>query len=154
MGGMRYAWLPGLFVLWQVPAIDWQRPFVPAGQTLVREHVFFEVGHQLGLTLPSTAVVAAPDSWAACLDAEAREMLPEPGKAEIDPVELKHRPAPRLLDEQFHVAFHGRVPAIGVHVQVMVDPAFLEEYHLERAYPADVWMSKELLVFRRTAGAN
>jgi hypothetical protein len=30
------------------------------------------------------------------------------------------------------------------------DSTFQREYHLERSYPAQVWQSQELLVFRRT----
>jgi hypothetical protein len=33
---------------------------------------------------------------------------------------------------------------------LLVDPTFLREYSLERSYPAQVWMSTQLLVFRRT----
>jgi hypothetical protein len=36
---------------------------------------------------------------------------------------------------------------------LLLDPTFQQDYQLVRSYPADVWLSKELLVFRRAATA-
>ena len=51
-------------------------------------------------------------------------MVPEPGKAEINPVELEDGPTHRPLDERINVLFHLRCPGVLVHQQVAANPIF------------------------------
>ena len=37
---------------------------------------------------------------------------------------------------------------------LLPDPAFKRDYRLERSYPASVWQSEQLLLFRRASAAD
>src|SRR5207302_6293892 len=61
VGATRREWLAALLVLWQLPAVDWRQPLLPAGENHAREQVLLDVGYGLGASLPQTAVIAAPE---------------------------------------------------------------------------------------------
>jgi hypothetical protein len=158
LGGLRWSWLAAGLVLWQLPAVDWHQPFSPAGENLVREQLFLEVGRDLAQVLPPTAVVAAPEIGALGYASNLR-VLDTVGL--VSPAALAYYPLPidrlvtdnavpaRLIDDQKPEV----VVTLDAYAQrtLLLDPTFVGEYTLERSYPAQVWMSTQLLVFRRSA---
>jgi arabinofuranosyltransferase len=157
-GGLRMPWLAALLLVWQLPTIDWRQPLLPSGETLLREQLFAEVGQGLRLSLAPTAVVAAPEIGALGYLSNLR-VLDTVGL--VSPVALPYYPLPpdafvtdnaipaRLIEDQRPDV----VVTLDAYMQrtLLVDPAFQRDYYLEAAYPATVWQSKELLVFRRVA---
>ena len=157
-GGLRRPWLAALLLVWQLPAIDWRQPLLPAGETLLREQLFAEVGQGLRLSMPPTATVAAPEIGALGYMSNLR-VLDTVGL--VSPAALPYYPLPpeqhvtdnaipsRLIENQRPDV----VVTLDAYVQrtLLTDPAFQREYYLEAAYPAVVWQSTELLVFRRVA---
>jgi arabinofuranosyltransferase len=157
-GGLRRPWLAALLLVWQLPAIDWRQPLLPAGETLLREQLFAEVGQGLRLSMPPTAVVAAPEIGALGYVSNLR-VLDTVGL--VSPAALPYYPLPpdalvtdnaipaRLIEDQRPDV----VVTLDAYVQrtLLVDPAFQRDYYLEASYPAVIWQSKELLVFRRVA---
>jgi hypothetical protein len=149
-------WLAALLLVWQLPAIDWRQPLLPAGESLLRERLFAEVGQDLGLRLPPTAVVAAPEIGALGYMSNLR-VLDTVGL--VSPAALPYYPLPpeqfvtdnaipaRLIEDQRPDV----VVTLDAYVQrtLLTDPAFQRDYYLEASYPAVIWQSKELLVFRR-----
>jgi arabinofuranosyltransferase len=151
------SWLAAALVLWQLPAVDWHQPLLPAGENHAREEVMLELGYRLAESLPPTAVIAAPEIGALGYASNLR-ILDTVGL--VSPVAIKYYPLPR---EQ--VLTDNAIPArliIDQHPDVVVtldafaqrsllpDEAFQRDYALERSIPASVWQSAELLVFRRT----
>jgi hypothetical protein len=154
--GLRLPWIAALLLVWQLPAIDWRQPLLPAGESLLRERLFAEVGQDLGLRLPPTAVVAAPEIGALGYMSNLR-VLDTVGL--VSPAALPYYPLPpeqfvtdnaipaRLIEDQRPDV----VVTLDAYVQrtLLTDPAFQRDYYLEASYPAVIWQSKELLVFRR-----
>src|SRR5262249_49158228 len=149
------AWLPVALVVWQLPAIDWRQPLLPAGYSLGREEALFDVGRGLGQQLPSDALVAAPEIGALGYASNLR-ILDTVGL--VSPVALPYYPLPndqlvvdnaipaRLIDD----ARPDAVVTLDAFAErsLLVDPVFQRAYRLERSYPVQVWRSSELLLFR------
>ena len=161
LGSMRSSLIAGVLLLWQLPAIDWQRPPLPTGETLLREQMLFNVGASLAQSLSPDAVIAAPEIGALGFSSNLR-ILDTVGL--VSPSALRYYPLPpeQLITD-------NAVPAALIHDQqpdaivaldaytglsLAPDPAFQREYRLEAAYPAIIWQSHELLVFRRIAKAQ
>jgi arabinofuranosyltransferase len=152
----RSSWLALVLVLWQLPAIDWRQPLMPAGVGFAREQLLLEVGRGLAEGLPANAVVAAPEVGALGYASNLR-ILDTVGL--VSPAATRYYPLPEsqvvtdnaipaqlILDQRPDVvvtldAFARR--------SLMTDAAFQDAYQLERSYPAHVWQSEELLLFRR-----
>jgi hypothetical protein len=160
LGAFRSSWLAAVLVVWQLPAIDWQQPLLPLGENLGREQLMLDVGRGLAASLPSTAVIAAPEIGALGY-ASNLHILDTVGL--VSPAALPYYPLPR---EQV-VADNAIPPRLIVDLQpdvvvtldafaqlsLLPDSAFRRDYRLERSFPAAVWQSEELLMFRRaTAG--
>jgi hypothetical protein len=155
------AWRPGAvlaaaLVVWQLVAIDWQRPFLPAGQDLLREQLLLDVGQQLATTLPPTATVAAPEIGALGYASKLR-VLDTVGLVSPEALPYYPLPAEQMLTDN---AIPPRLivdqrPDVVVTLDafaqrsLLTDPTFQRAYRLERTYPAAVWQSHELLMFRR-----
>jgi arabinofuranosyltransferase len=162
LGALRPSWLAALLVLWQLPAIDWRQPLLPVGENHAREQVMLDVGYGLARSLPSTAVIAAPEIGALGYASNLR-ILDTVGL--VSPVAIPYYPLPReqvltdnaipprlIVDQQPDV-----VVSLDAFAQrsLLPDPAFQRGYRLERSYPASVWQSEQLLVYRRaTADDN
>src|SRR5438045_1227749 len=58
-------------------------------------------------------------------DASAGELCPQPGKAEIDSIELQDCPAWRAIDENVDIPFQAGIPSSLVHVELPPNPVFL-----------------------------
>ncbi|MCA1643948.1 MAG: hypothetical protein LC797_00280 [Chloroflexi bacterium] len=161
LGAFRSSWLAAVLVLWQVPAIDWRQPVLPVGEDMGREQLMLDVGYGLAQSLPATGVIAAPEigalGWASNL-----HILDTVGL--VSPAALPYYPLPR---EQ--VLTDNAIPPrliVDLHPDVVVtmdafaqrsllpDAAFQRDYRLERSYPASVWQSNELLMFRRATAAD
>jgi hypothetical protein len=157
LGHARAPWLAAVVLVWQLPAIDWQHaPLLPLGSSLWREAVLLEAGQQLAASLPSSAVVAAPEIGALGYASELR-ILDTVGL--VSPAALPYYPLPkeqlatdnaippRLIADQKPDA----VVTMDAFAErsLLRDPAFLAAYRLERSYDAPVWASQQLLVFRR-----
>jgi hypothetical protein len=151
-------WLPVLLVLWQLPALDWHQPLLPLGYSLEREQVLLSVGNELRETLPSTAVVAAPEIGAlgyasrlrildtvGLVSPAARAYYPLPPEQLV----VDNAIPPRLIRDQQPDA----VVTMDVFAQrtLLLDPDFLRDNRLERTISARVWQSSQVLVFRRVA---
>jgi hypothetical protein len=147
-----------LLLAWQLPAVDWRQPLLPVGYTLERERAMLVVGAELNQTLPSDAVIAAPEIGALGYASQLR-ILDTVGL--VSPAAVGYYPLPReqlivdnavparlIIDQQ-----PDAVVSLDAFVQqsLMRDAAFQRDYQLERSYPVDVWNSSELLVFRRVA---
>jgi hypothetical protein len=156
-GSWRASWLAALLLLWQVPAIDWRQPLLPAGHALDREALLLDVGRGLAQSLAPTAVVAAPEIGALGYASNLR-ILDTVGL--VSPAALPYYPLPRDL-----VVTDNAIPARLIADQrpdaivtldafarglLLSDPSFQRAYRLERTYPVSVWQSEALLVFRRT----
>ena len=152
----RQGWLAAALVVWQLPAISWHQPLMPAGEDLAREQLYLSVGQYLAGSLPVNAVVAAPEIGAIGYASNLR-MLDTVGL--VSPAALPYYPLPadqvvtdnaippRLINDQKPDA----VVTLDAFVQrsLLLDAAFQHDYRLEASYPANVWQSQELLVFRR-----
>jgi hypothetical protein len=155
--GTRWtAWLAVIVVLWQLPAIDWRQPLLPAGETLGREAVLLSVGHGLADSLAPTALVAAPEIGALGYASNLR-MLDTVGL--VSPAALAYYPLPpdQLVTDN---AIPARLivdlqPDVVVTLDafaqrsLLPDADFQRAYHLDSASPAQVWQSQTLLIFRR-----
>jgi hypothetical protein len=145
-------------VAWQLPAIEWHQPLMPLGQDLTREQLYLSVGQQLAASLPPDAVVAAPEIGALGYASNLR-VLDTVGL--VSPSALPYYPLPaeqlvtdnaipaRLIDDHQPDA----VVTLDAFASrsLLPDPIFAEHYQLAAEYPASVWQSQELLVFRRVA---
>lgn len=152
----NYAWLAAALVLWQLPAINWHAPFLPAGEDLAREDLYLTVGNRLAASLPADAVVAAPEIGALGYASNLR-VLDTVGL--VSPAAVAYYPLPadqfvtdsaipaKLIDDRQPDA----VVTLDVFAErsLLPDPAFQRSYRLEMQYPASVWQSQELLLFRR-----
>jgi hypothetical protein len=153
----RTAWLAGLLVLWQLPALDWPT-LLPRGEDLGREQVLLEVGRELGATLPPTTLVAAPEIGALGY-ASNLPILDTVGL--VSPAALAYYPLPAdelVTDNAIPPALiRDRQPQVVVTFDafarraLLSDPAFARDYQLAESYSMPVWQSQRLLVFRRTA---
>ena len=152
----RMSWVAALLVLWQLPAVDWRQPLLPAGENHAREQVLLDVGYGLGASLPKTAVIAAPEIGALGYASNLR-ILDTVGL--VSPEAIKYYPLPReqvltdnaiparlIVDQQPDV-----VVTLDAFAQrsLLPDATFQRDYVLERSIPASVWQSENLLVFRR-----
>jgi len=161
LGARRSSWLAALLVLWQLPAIDWRQPLLPVGQSMAREQLMLNVGYGLAASLPSGAVIAAPEIGALGY-ASNLHILDTVGL--VSPAALRYYPLspeqvltdnaipPRLIvDQQPDV-----VVTLDAFAQrsLLPDAAFQRDYRLERSYPASVWQSDQLLMFRRATAAD
>ena len=150
------AWLAAALVVWQLPAIDWRQPLMPVGHDLGREHLYLSVGDELATSLPADAVVAAPEIGALGYASNLR-VLDTVGL--VSPAALPYYPLPadqfvsdsaipaRLIDDRQPDA----VVTLDAFAErsLLPDPTFQRDYHLAAEYPADVWQSHELLLYRR-----
>jgi arabinofuranosyltransferase len=156
-GGLRRPALAAILLAWQLLAIDWHQPFLPSGETLLREQLFAEVGQGLRQSLPSTAVIAAPEIGALGYTSNLR-VLDTVGL--VSPAALPYYPLPpeQLVTDN---AIPARLiedlrPDVVVTLDayalrtLLTDPTFQRDYHLEASYPAVIWQSTELLVYRRS----
>jgi hypothetical protein len=151
--------LAGLLVLWQIPAVDWRHPLLPAGEAFGREDLMLDVGRGLADQLPPTAVVAAPEIGALGYASNLR-VLDTVGL--VSPAALPYYPLPpeQLVADNAIPArlIVDRQPDVVVTLDafarrsLLEDPAFMRDYRLEASYPAAVWRSQELLMFRRVDG--
>jgi arabinofuranosyltransferase len=154
--GRAARWLPALLVLWQLPAIDWRAPLLPAGYNLEREQLLFQVGSGLATSVPGNAVVAAPEIGALGYASNLR-ILDTVGL--VSPTALRYYPLPsdqvtsdnaippRLIEDQrpdLVVALDEFARA-----SLLRDAAFLRDYRMIESYPIAVWQSSRLLVFER-----
>jgi len=154
-GGRRY-WLAALLVAWQLPAVNWHEPLMPSGEDLAREQLYLDVGHDLASTMPSTALLAAPEIGALGYASNLR-VLDTVGL--ISPAALPYYPLPasQLVTDNAIPArlIADRQPDVVVTLDafaqrsLLPDADFQRDYRLEVSYPATVWQSHELLVFRR-----
>jgi hypothetical protein len=155
-GGWRSSWLAALLVLWQLPAVDWRQPLLPAGERLGREELLLDVGRGLAASLPPTATVAAPEIGALGY-ASNLHILDTVGL--VSPIAIAYYPLPpeQLVTDN---AIPARLivdtrPDVVVTLDafaqrsLLADAAFQRDYRLDRSYPAAVWQSQELLLFRR-----
>jgi arabinofuranosyltransferase len=156
VGAWRTQWVAGILVLWQLAAIDWRQPMLPAGEHLGREQLMLDIGRGLAESLPATAVVAAPEIGALGY-ASNLHILDTVGL--VSPVALRYYP---LLPDQL-VTDNAIPPQLIVDQRpdvvvtldafaqrsLLPDAAFESAYRLERSYPAPIWQSEELLLFRR-----
>jgi hypothetical protein len=157
LGARRSSWVAALLVVWQLPAIDWRQPLMPAGEAFGREQLMLDIGQELARNLPSTAVIAAPEigalGWASNLPILDTVGLVSPAAIPYYPLPADQLvtdnaiPARLIADKQPDV-----VVTLDAFAQrsLLVDPTFQRDYRLERSYPAPVWQSEELLMFRRT----
>jgi hypothetical protein len=155
-----FAWLgAALLVVWQLPAIDWRQPLMPVGQDLGREQLYLTVGHGLAGSLPHGAVIAAPEigalGWASNLPVLDTVGLVSPAALPYYPL-----PADQFVTDSAIPArlIADRKPEAVVTLDafaqrsLLTDPVFQRDYRLEAEYPASVWQSQELLLFRRVDG--
>ncbi|MGI9148898.1 MAG: hypothetical protein ACR2IK_20505 [Chloroflexota bacterium] len=156
LGTRPASWVAGVLVVWQLAAIDWRQPLLPTGEHLGREELLLDVGRGLGESLPQTAVIAAPEIGALGY-ASRLHILDTVGL--VSPVSLAYYPLlpdqlvtdnaipPRLITDQRPDV----VVTLDAFAQksLLPDAAFQHAYTLEHTYPAPVWQSEELLLFRR-----
>jgi hypothetical protein len=124
--------------------------------------VLLDAGHELAASLPSSAVVAAPEIGAVGYASNLR-ILDTVGL--VSPAALPYYPLPaeqlatdnaippRLIAEQKPDA----VVTMDAFAErsLLRDAGFLAAYRLDRTYDAPVWASQQLLVFiRRDVGAS
>lgn len=151
-----FAWLAAALVVWQLPAINWREPLLPAGLDLAREDLYLSVGHSLATSLPADAVIAAPEIGALGYASNLR-VLDTVGL--ISPAALPYYPLPadqfvtdsaipaRLIDDRQPDAV-VTLDAFAAR-SLLPDPVFQRDYRLEAQYSAPVWQSQQLLLFRR-----
>jgi hypothetical protein len=155
-GTLRTSLVALALVAWQVPAIDWRQPLMPLGEDLGREQLYLDVGHALATSLPPDALIAAPEIGALGYASNLR-VLDTVGL--ISPTSLPYYPLPaelvigdnaippRLIADRRPDAV---VTLDGFAARSLLpDPEFQRDYRLEATYPAAVWQSHELLLFRR-----
>jgi hypothetical protein len=159
LAGLRLTrgwWLSLILILWQLPAIDWRSPFLPVGEDLGREQLYLQVGRGLASSLGTNALVAAPEIGALGYASNLR-VLDTVGL--VSPAALAYYPLapdqlvtdnaipPRLIADRRPDA----VVTLDAFAQksLLADPVFEREYQLVATYPARVWQSERLLVFRR-----
>ena len=157
LASVRAQWVAALLVLWQLPAIDWHQPLLPAGENLVREQLYYDVGRDLRQSLPSTALVASPEIGALGY-ASNLPMLDTVGL--VSPAALPYYPLPddQLVTDNAIPArlITDRQPDAVVTLDayalrsLLPDPEFQQDYVLAADYPAVVWQSHELLVYLHT----
>jgi hypothetical protein len=150
--------LAGLIVVWQLPAVDWRQPLLPIGSGFGREQVLLEAGQALRVSLPADAVVAAPEIGALGYASTLR-ILDTVGL--VSPAALPYYPVP---EDQVVPDADNAIPPRLIRDQrpeavvtmdafarrsLLLDGGFRADYRLEASYPADVWASHELWVFRR-----
>jgi arabinofuranosyltransferase len=148
--------LAALVVAWQLPAIDVRHPLLPAGEEFGREDLMLEVGRGLADQLPPTAVIAAPEIGALGYASDLR-VLDTVGL--VSPAALAYYPLPPeqvMADNAIPARLIvDRQPDVVVTLDafarrsLLEDPAFMHDYRLEASYPAAVWRSQALLMFRR-----
>ncbi len=92
IGARRSSWAAALLVLWQLPAVDWRQPLLPVGENHAREQVMLDVGSGLAASLPSTAVIAAPEIGALGYASNLR-ILDTVGL--VSPAAIPYYPLPR-----------------------------------------------------------
>jgi arabinofuranosyltransferase len=156
LGTSRSVWVAAALVLWQLPAIDWRQPLQPVGVNLAREQLLLEVGRGLGESLPANAVIAAPEIGALGYASKLR-ILDTVGLVSPSAIPYYPLPADQLVTDNAIPSrlIHDQRPEVVVTLDafaqgsLMNDPTFQREYRLERTYPAPVWQSEELLMFRR-----
>ncbi len=156
--GRTLPWVAAALVLWQLPAIDWHHPLLPAGQDLAREQLYLSVGQDLALHLPATAVVAAPEIGALGYASNLR-MLDTVGL--VSPSALPYYPLPPdqvVTDNAIPPRLIAdRQPDVVVTLDafaaksLLPDADFQRDYQLEASYPTSVWQSQALLLYRRVA---
>jgi hypothetical protein len=156
LGAWRSSWLAALLVLWQLPALDWRQPMLPVGEALGREELLLNVGRDLGESLPPSAVIAAPEIGALGYASNLR-ILDTVGL--VSPAAIPYYPLPpeQLVTDNAIPArlIVDKRPDVVVTLDafaqrsLLTDPAFQRDYRLERSYPAPVWQSEELWLFRR-----
>lgn len=154
--GPRSQWLAGLLVLWQLPAVDVLRPFLPAGAGYGREALYLQVGEDLRRAFPPDTVVAAPEIGALGYASGLRILdtvgLVSPAAVgyyplAADEVVADNAIPPRLVEDLR--------PDVVVtldqfaRLSLLRDAAFQQAYRLDRTYPAAMWDSQALFVFRR-----
>lgn len=147
-----------LLLAWQLPAVDWQRPFLPSGFDLRREALYLRVAADLARDLPPDAVVAAPEIGALGYRSGLR-ILDTVGL--VSPVASRYYPLPPGMVEGDNaipprLILDRRPDAVVTLDQfarrsLLADAAFARQYRLERTYPAPIWLSQQLLVYRRVA---
>ena len=155
--GQRHRWLPGLvLLLWQLPAIDWQRPFLPTGFDLRREVLYREVGAQLARDYPPFTVVAAPEigalGWTSGLRVLDTVGLVSPGATPYYPLPREMVDGDNAIPP--HLITDTRPDLVVTLDQfarrsLLPDPEFQRRYELVHRTPAPIWLSTELLVYRR-----
>ncbi len=154
--GAAPAWLALALVVWQLPAIDWRAPLLPAGLDLAREQLYLSVGQGLAASLPADAVVAAPEIGALGYASNLR-VLDTVGL--VSPAALPYYPLPSdqfVTDSAIPAGLiDDRRPDAVVTLDafaarsLLPDQTFQREYRLEAEYPANVWQSQKLLLYRR-----
>jgi hypothetical protein len=154
----RRTLLAALLVVWQLAAVDWQQPLLPAGASLAREQLFLEAGRDLRDALPPDATVAAPEIGALGYVSGLR-ILDTVGL--VSPAALAYYPLPAdqlVTDNAIPSALieaerPDAIVSLDAYVQgtLLQDPTFLRDYRLVKRVPAEVWQSHALLVFRRVA---
>jgi hypothetical protein len=150
------AMLAAGLVVWQLPALDWHQPLMPLGQDRAREQLYLSVGEQLAATLPPDAVVAAPEIGALGYASNLR-VLDTVGLVSPSALPYYPLPADQLVTDNAIPAglIDDRQPDAVVTLDafasrsLLPDAAFGRQYELAARYPASVWQSQELLVFRR-----
>jgi hypothetical protein len=155
-----FGWLgAAVLVVWQLPAIDWRQPLLPVGQDLEREELYLTVGYGLADSLPQGSVIAAPEigalGWASNLGVLDTVGLVSPAALPYYPL-----PADQFVTDSAIPArlIADRKPEAVVTLDafaqrsLLTDPAFQRDYRLDAEYPASVWQSQELLLFRRVDG--
>jgi hypothetical protein len=149
-------WLVVAVLAWQAPAIDWSRPFVPVGLDTSRETLYLRVGESLRQTLPPGSLVAAPEIGALGY-VSGLPILDTVGL--VSPRALAYYPLPQdelVSDNAIPPGLIAeRRPAAVVSLDeyvrrsLLLNPTFLHDYRLVASYPAPIWASQQLLVFRR-----
>ena len=148
--------LAALLVVWQLPAIDWRHGLLPLGEEFGREDLMLEVGRGLADELPPSAVVAAPEIGALGYASNLRVLdtvgLVSPAALPYYPLPPEQLVADNAIPAQLIV---DRQPDAVVTLDafarrsLLEDPTFMRDYRLAASYPAPVWRSQELLMFRR-----
>ena len=155
LGAMHSSLVAAVLVAWQLPAIDWGQPLMPLGEDLSREQLYLNVGRELAASLPSDALIAAPEIGALGYASNVRVLdtvgLVSPGALPYYPLPADvmvtdNAIPPRLITDRRPDA----VVTLDAFASrsLLPDAAFQRDYQLEATYPAAVWQSNELLVFR------
>lgn len=151
-------WLAGALLLWQLPAVDWHQPFLPAGVDLRREAVYAQIGAELRQDLPPTALVAAPEIGALGYYSHLR-ILDTVGL--VSPEALPYYPPPSS-----QIVSDNAIPAALIRdaqpdavvtldefarLSLLPDPSFQSSYRLVHAYDLSIWASQHVLVYERVS---